>query len=107
MKTDTDGRRFSNMNRMLSRSMKGMILVPLVFLLLPSAADACTRCFGLGVDNATTKGISMAMLGLLVMLGIVWCGIGTFFYKMKKRSDLREAGDWMVTEQGDIETHGK
>ncbi len=75
-----------------------------VLMLVPLAADACTRCFGMGVDSAVTQGISMAMGGLLVMLGIVWGGIGMFVYRIHRRSVLREPGDWNVNERGEIET---
>lgn len=74
-----------------------------LLLLVPRTAVACSVCFGLGVDNATTRGISLAMLGLLAVLGVVWGGIGAFFMKMRRRSQRLEPGDWVVTEQGHIE----
>lgn len=75
--------------------------------LLPRGVYACSVCFGLGVDNATTRGISMAMLGLLVVLGVVWGGIGAFFINMRRRTNMLEPGDWVVTEQGDIESQSE
>lgn len=77
--------------------------IGILLLMLPQGAYACSRCFGIGVDNATTQGISMAMLGLLVMLGIVWGGIGMFFVNMRRRAKMLEPGDWVITEQGQIE----
>ena len=74
-----------------------------LLILLPRGAYACSVCFGLGVDNATTRGISMAMLGLLAVLGVVWGGIGAFFMRMHRRTQMLEPGDWVVTEQGEIE----
>jgi hypothetical protein len=93
----------SIMNMFWSRITFGILVAGGLALLCPSAVEACTRCFGMGVDGAVTRGISMAMFGLLVMLGVVWGGIGMFFYNMKKRISRREPGDWNVNEQGYIE----
>lgn len=82
----------------------GLLTGSVFFLLFPSGIYACTRCFGMGVESAVTHGISMAMLGLLVMLGIVWGGIGMFFYRVKQRSEQRQPGEWKVNERGEIET---
>ena len=91
------------MNVLLVRWTVGILAGSGLFLMFPLAARACSRCFGMGVDGAVTQGISMAMFGLLVMLGIVWGGIGMFFYNVKKRSALREPSQWNVNEQGEIE----
>lgn len=78
-------------------------LVGVGLFMLPQGVYACSVCFGLGVDNATTQGISMAMLGLLGVLGVVWGGIGAFFINMRRRTRGLEPGEWVVTEQGRIE----
>lgn len=80
-----------------------VVLVLLTLGMIPDAAAACSRCFGTSVNNATTFGISMAMLGLLGMLGVVWGGIGLFVWNVRKRSEMLEPGDWVVTREGDIE----
>lgn len=79
-------------------------LVGVGLFMLPQGVYACSVCFGLNVDNATTRGISLAMLGLLVVLGIVWGGIGAFFINMRRRANRLEPGEWVVTEQGHIES---
>lgn len=79
-------------------------LVGLGLLMIPQPVYACSACFGLGVDNETTRGISMAMFGLLAVLGIVWGGIGAFFINMRRRTKMLEPEDWVVTEEGRIET---
>lgn len=79
-------------------------LVGIGLFMLPRGVYACSVCFGLGVDNATTRGISMAMLGLLAVLGVVWGGVGAFFINMRRRAKMLEPGEWVVTEEGDIES---
>lgn len=59
-----------------------------IFLLLPQMSWACSHCFGANVDTATTQGISYAMLGLLVVTGLVSTGIVAFFMNIRKRSRL-------------------
>ena len=80
-----------------------VILIFMGLFATPHGAYACSVCFGLGVDNATTRGISMAMLGLLVVLGVVWGGIGAFFLNMRRRAQMLEPGEWVVNEEGHIE----
>lgn len=70
---------------------------------LSSLAAACSQCFGTSVNNATTFGISMSMLGLLGFLGIVWGGIGMFIWRVRRRSKMLELDHWAVTEDGEIE----
>lgn len=69
----------------------------------PETAASCSQCFGTSVDNATTFGITMSMLGLLGFLGIVWGGIGLFVRRVSRRSKLLERENWVVTEDGEIE----
>lgn len=69
---------------------------------LPAATRACSQCFGTGVENATTLGITMSMLGLLGFLGIVWGGVGLFIWRVQRRSKMLELEDWVVTENGEI-----
>lgn len=70
--------------------------------LFPNLGMACSQCFGTSVNNATTFGISMSMLGLLGFLGIVFGGIGLFVRRYRRRSEMLELEDWVVTEDGDI-----
>jgi hypothetical protein len=70
--------------------------------LLPQGAHACERCFGVAAESATTYGISMAMLSLLVVTGVVWGGIGMFFINMWRRAKLLEPGTHVVTERGHL-----
>lgn len=85
--------------------MKGMItrvtltLIGVLFL-MPQAAYACEKCFG--GAGAGTEGLSLAMLSLLVMVGVIWGGMGMFVYNMRKRAKMLEPGDWVVTEYGEI-----
>lgn len=72
-------------------------------VLSPELLLACSHCFGLGVENATTRGISFAMFGLLLMLGVVWGGIGAFAVRVRRRSRLLEPEDWTVGDDGEIQ----
>jgi len=92
------------MNTIATHFWRVLVLVSVGLFMAPQGAYACSVCFGLGVDNATTRGISMAMLGLLVVLGVVWGGIGAFFINMRRRANMLEPGEWIVTEQGHIES---
>lgn len=71
-------------------------------LLLPRVAQACSRCFGTGVDDPVTQGIGLAMLSLLVMTGVVWGGIGMFFINMRRRAKRLEPGTFTVNERGEL-----
>lgn len=73
-------------------------------LVVPRPILACSRCFGMGVDNATTQGITFAMFGLLLMLGVVWGGIGAFAARVRRRQKLLEPADWTVNDDGEIES---
>jgi hypothetical protein len=42
------------------------------------------------------------MLLLVAMTGVVWGGIGAFFYNVRKRTQLLEPGETVVTEYGEI-----
>ena len=72
-------------------------------MLGPATAEACQVCFGVGVDTPTTRGIGLAMLLLVGMTGVVWGGIGAFFYNFRKRARLLEPGDTIVNEYGEIQ----
>jgi hypothetical protein len=73
------------------------------FLLRPAPAEACQACFGIGLDTPTTRGIGLAMLLLVGMTGVVWGGIGAFFYNLRKRARLLEPGNMVVNENGEIQ----
>jgi uncharacterized membrane protein len=73
-----------------------------VILLLPNAAWACEHCFGASVDNATTRGIALAMAALLGFTGLVATGVLSFFRKVSVRAKALEAGDLAVTEYGQL-----
>lgn len=81
-----------------------LVLLVLGLGAVPDVGVACSQCFGTSVNNATTFGITMSMLGLLGFLGIVWGGIGLFVRRVQRRSELLERDNWVVTEDGDIET---
>lgn len=80
-----------------------LLILVLVTILVPNDAAGCGQCFGTSVENATTAGITMSMLGLLGFLGIVWGGIGLFVWRVRRRSKMLELEDWVVTEDGEIE----
>lgn len=96
------------MNQSVRSSRLGLRLLAVLpataVLAVPELTLACSRCFGMGVDNATTQGITFAMLGLLLMLGVVWGGIGAFAVRVRRRSRLLEPGDWTVNDDGEVET---
>lgn len=71
--------------------------------LIPEGASACSQCFGTSVNNATTFGIAMSMLGLLGFLGIVFGGIGMFVMRVRSRSNRLDPDNWGVTENGELE----
>ncbi|MFQ5568832.1 MAG: hypothetical protein ACE5G0_04105 [Rhodothermales bacterium] len=77
-------------------------LVGVAAMMLPDVAYACEKCFGAVADSDTVRGISLAMLSLLGMVGLVWIGIGMFFINMRKRSKMLEPGDLIVTTRGEI-----
>ena len=77
-------------------------LIGVVLLGLPEAAYACETCFGAGVDTPTTRGIALAMMGLLAVTGVVGAGIGAFFINMRRRSRLLEPGTFAVDEYGSL-----
>lgn len=65
-------------------------------------ASACEMCFGAALDTPVTRGISMAMLLLVGMVGLVGGGVGAFFYHVQRRSSMLERSDVVVTEFGDV-----
>lgn len=71
--------------------------------LFSQEASACSQCFGTSVNNATTFGITMSMLGLLGFLGIVFGGIGMFVVRVRSRSRRLDPDNWGVTEDGELE----
>lgn len=71
--------------------------------LMPVGAEACSQCFGTSVNNATTFGITMSMLGLLGFLGIVFGGIGMFVMRVRSRSDHLDPDNWGVADNGELE----
>lgn len=77
-------------------------LLVLGLAVVPEIAAACSQCFGTSVNNATTFGITMSMLGLLGFLGVVWGGIGLFVRRVWRRSKLLERENWVVTEDGEL-----
>lgn len=79
------------------------LLLVLGLAVVPEIGAACSQCFGTSVNNATTFGISMSMLGLLGFLGVVWGGIGLFIWRVRRRTKMLELEDWTVTEDGEIE----
>jgi len=80
-----------------------LLVFVLAAILGPNDAAGCSQCFGTSVENATTAGITMSMLGLLGFLGVVWSGIGLFVWRVRRRSKMLEHENWVVTEDGDIE----
>lgn len=78
------------------------LFLALAFGGFPEIATACSQCFGTSVNNATTFGISMSMLGLLGFLGVVWGGIALFVRRVHRRSKMLEHENWVVTEDGEI-----
>lgn len=80
-----------------------LLVLALVAIVIPIDATACSQCFGTSVENATTAGITMSMLGLLGFLGVVWGGIGLFVWRVRRRSKMLEHENWAVTENGEIE----
>ncbi len=80
-----------------------LVLLVLGMGAVPEGAAACSQCFGTSVNNATTFGITMSMLGLLGFLGVVWGGIGLFVRRVRRRSKLLERENWVVTEDGELE----
>lgn len=75
-------------------------LAAICLMMLPQVSLACEKCFGAGVDNKTTQGIGMAMLGLLIITIMVLGTITVFFAYMWRRSKLLASGEYSVNEQG-------
>ena len=73
-----------------------------IILLLPNIAAACPRCFGAGVDTPITRGITMAMFSLILIIGCVLGGIVLFFLQMHRRTKLYENEQWAVSENGEL-----
>jgi len=85
-----------------SRSAASAGAFALVWMLSPATVAACEMCWGAALDNPTTRGISMAMLLLIGMIGMVGGGIGAFFYNAQRRSDRLGRSDMVVTEYGEV-----
>jgi hypothetical protein len=58
---------------------------------LVNRASACSTCFG-AQDSAQTKGMNMAILGLLVIIGGVLAAFVTFFLHLARRSHIAVDG---------------
>lgn len=70
--------------------------------MLPDTVMACEKCFSVAGASLTVDGIRLAMLGLVVLTGIVWSGIGMFFINMRRRARQLEMGTHVVNEQGEL-----
>lgn len=79
-----------------------LAVATLLWTFTPDAALACEVCWGAQVDHPTVRAIGAAMLLLIGMTGFVGGGIGAFFLNVRRRTRLREPGDLMVTETGEI-----
>lgn len=55
------------------------------WLVLPRAAAACATCFG-AADAPMTKGMNNAILTLIVLVGVVYAGIGKVILDFRRRS---------------------
>lgn len=55
------------------------------WLALPRAAAACATCFG-AADAPMTKGMNNAILTLIVLVGVVYVGIGKVILDFRRRS---------------------
>lgn len=70
----------------ISRS-KTNVYVALFSVLLISGLQACPVCFT-APDSAETRGMTMAILFLLGVIGFVVCGVASFFiYLIAKQSN--------------------
>ncbi|MEX0601411.1 MAG: hypothetical protein WD021_03170 [Rhodothermales bacterium] len=89
----------------MTKLQKNLVVLGIVavgWALGPDVASACEMCWGAGVDTPITRGISMAMLSLIGMVGVVGGGIGAFFYNVQRRSSRLERSDVVVTQYGDV-----
>jgi len=64
-----------------------IVLMVAFYALAPTAALACATCFG-AKDAPQTKGMNMAILGMLVVTVGIMGAMGAFFLYLKKRSGL-------------------
>ena len=80
-------------------------VISIVLLQAPQFLLACERCFGAKADTPVTQGIGWAMFALLLITIAVLGTIVAFFIYMYKRAKMFEAGEIMVTEQGNIISH--
>ncbi len=55
------------------------------WLALPHAAVACATCYG-AADSPMTKGMNNAILTLIILVGVVYLGIGKVFLDFRRRS---------------------
>lgn len=79
------------------------ILTGALLVFLPQMAAACEKCFGgAAANSATTRGIGLAMLALLIITAVVLGGITLFFLYMRKRAKMLASGDYIVNEKGTI-----
>ncbi len=81
------------------------LLTIAIFIFLPEIIFACDKCFGANVDTPVTQGIGFAMLALLGITGGVLGGISAFFIYLWRRSRMFQAGEIVVTEQGNVINH--
>ncbi|HJN89063.1 MAG TPA: hypothetical protein QGG93_01925 [Verrucomicrobiota bacterium] len=64
-----------------------LLLVALVMLVWPSAAEACAVCFG-APDSPMTKGMQWGIASLFFVLVPVLGGVGGFFVFLFKRGKV-------------------
>ena len=57
----------------------------ILWSLVPTTASACATCYG-APDSPLTKGMNMAILSLLVVIGGVLGGIVAFIFHLRRQS---------------------
>ena len=55
------------------------------WLALPRVAAACATCYG-AADSPMTKGMNNAILTLILLVGVVYVGIGKVILDFRRRS---------------------
>jgi len=72
-------------------SKKQWVTTALVTLVLSSAVQACPVCFS-APDSAETRGMTVAILFLLGLVGMVVCGVASFFIYLIAKERNPEPG---------------
>ncbi len=72
---------------MMNRTRNLVLVVVCTVAVSPHLAHACAVCYGAS-DSAQTKGMNMAIMALLFVIGSVLASLGAFFLYLRRMARL-------------------